>query len=978
MRNAIRYIFGVLILLYGSAAFAQQYTYRHYTVKDGLAQNQVTTLYLDKQGFVWVGTKGGASRFDGMKFKNFTMEDGLTDNYIERFLELNGTLFCLTLKGVSVYQNEKFNIIAKFPKSNLNRIVLSSDSSKAYVSFGNKILMTNGKTHEIIYTHDTKDDIYNLVLDPGSNNLIFSVEKKLFCLEPGKKPQIIFDNSHYKLFHDNHRVYFIAEVNQTDVDKNGLYKLVGRQAVKIFDNKNSTLGECHFIASKGHIFMYNNNTCWMEIDTAGHVVDRDSLHGRFFWAFICDKEGNYWLGSETGLFRTQSFAFRNYDEKSGMPLYIWSILESTDSAMVFAGFNGDLSVLKDNKISIIPPAAYPLERRNRFYMNGFCSGKGMWMLPTDGGYVLTFDGKKFDRLFFNIADKYPAILCMHEDTAAHRIYLGTNEGLIIYDTDKKTFKVHPTEKHNVLFVEGDKYGRKWICTNKKIYLFEKDSLKELNLRGFPNDAGVISCKRDSRGNMWVAAKNGLFLYNWKEYIKISPENYFFISLYRNRYLIAGNVNGFLYIDLDAFYSYNPDCWKFFDHNNGFSGIECGQNGTCIDSRGNVWIPTSESVVKFMPGRLTKNKVPPFLILYSFEISGRNLMWEMAGDESNDTNQTIQIDYTYRNIRIAFHGVSYSCPEKVLYKTRLLGFNDAWSDSTAENSVVFTNLSYGHYVFEVLACNADGVWTEKPMKVHFVIHAAFWQTEWFITIMSLIFAFVIGIVVYLIMQAKRKKELQQLAIEKELISLQVKTINAQIDPHFVFNAITAIGAEVQVNNVEKAYSYFVKVSNLLRNSLQNNDKILRPLYDEIDFINNYLTLQKFRFGERFDYTVNVSNHVDMKFEIPKMCVQTFVENALKHGLEHKKSLGRLKIEITMDNRYLVAEITDDGVGREKAGKLNIKSTGIGLKTLKKFFDIYNSYNTENAGFEITDLFDKMGEAAGTTVKLTIPLSYKFVI
>ena len=478
--------------------------------------------------------------------------------------------------------------------------------------------------------------------------------------------------------------------------------------------------------------------------------------------------------------------------------------------------------------------------------------------------------------------------------------------------------------------------------------------------------------------MWVAAKNGLFLYNWKEYIKISPENYFFISLYRNRYLIAGNVNGFLYIDLDAFYSYNPDCWKFFDHNNGFSGIECGQNGTCIDSRGNVWIPTSESVVKFMPGRLTKNKVPPFLILYSFEISGRNLMWEMAGDESNDTNQTIQIDYTYRNIRIAFHGVSYSCPEKVLYKTRLLGFNDAWSDSTAENSVVFTNLSYGHYVFEVLACNADGVWTEKPMKVHFVIHAAFWQTEWFITIMSLIFAFVIGIVVYLIMQAKRKKELQQLAIEKELISLRVKTINAQIDPHFVFNAITAIGAEVQVNNVEKAYSYFVKVSNLLRNSLQNNDKILRPLYDEIDFINNYLTLQKFRFGERFDYTVNVSNHVDMKFEIPKMCVQTFVENALKHGLEHKKSLGRLKIEITMDNRYLVAEITDDGVGREKAGKLNIKSTGIGLKTLKKFFDIYNSYNTENAGFEITDLFDKMGEAAGTTVKLTIPLSYKFVI
>ncbi|HPB25158.1 MAG TPA: histidine kinase [Bacteroidales bacterium] len=978
MRNAIRYIFGVLILLYGSAAFAQQYTYRHYTVKDGLAQNQVTTLYLDKQGFVWVGTKGGASRFDGMKFKNFTMEDGLTDNYIERFLELNGTLFCLTLKGVSVYQNEKFNIIAKFPKSNLNRIVLSSDSSKAYVSFGNKILMTNGKTHEIIYTHDTKDDIYNLVLDPGSNNLIFSVEKKLFCLEPGKKPQIIFDNSHYKLFHDNHRVYFIAEVNQTDVDKNGLYKLVGRQAVKIFDNKNSTLGECHFIASKGHIFMYNNNTAWIEIDTVGHIVDRDSLYNRFFYAFLCDKEGNYWLGSETGIFCTQSFAFRNYGEKSGVPPYIWSILENPDSSIVFVGYNGELCTLKNNKISVIPRTAYPFSRGDFFYMNGLCTSRGVWMLPTGNGYVMTYDGKRFEKITLNVKDDFPAILAVHEDTADQRMYFGTTIGLIVYDLNKKTYTVHPTGGNNVLFIESDKYHRKWVCTNAKVYLFEKDSIREMNYPGFKNEAGVVSCKRDSRGNMWVAGKTGLYLYTWKNYIKIVPEEYYFISLFRNRNIIAGNVNGFLYIDLDAFYSYNPDCCEFFDRNDGFIGIECGQNGTCIDRQGNVWIPTSESVVKFMPGRLTKNRVPPFLILYSFEISGRNLKWELAGDEFYDKNQPIGINHGFNNIRISYRGVSYSCPEEVVYKTRLSGYNEAWSEPSTDNSVVYTNLSHGNYVLEIMACNADGVWTEKPMKVHFVIHAAFWQTEWFITIISLIFAFVIGIVVYLIIRAKRKKELQQLAIEKELISLQVKTINAQIDPHFVFNAITAIGAEVQVNNVEKAYSYFVKVSNLLRNSLQNNDKILRPLYDEIDFINNYLTLQKFRFGERFDYTVNVSDHVDMKFEIPKMCVQTFVENALKHGLEHKKSLGRLKIEITMDNRYLVAEITDDGVGREKAGKLNIKSTGIGLKTLKKFFDIYNSYNTENAGFEITDLFDKMGEAAGTTVKLTIPLSYKFVI
>ncbi|HQI69563.1 MAG TPA: histidine kinase [Bacteroidales bacterium] len=967
-----------MILLCSHAAFAQHYSYRHYTVQDGLAQNQVTVLYLDRQGFVWVGTKGGASRFDGVNFKNFTMDDGLSDNFVLGFVETRNELYCYSGKGVSVLRDGKFTVIAKFPKKDLHRIVLSADSTRAYVSYGKKILMTDGKNTEIIYTHDSREEIMRLDVEPGTDKVFFTVNHQVYLLDHGKRTRIKIGESWIKLFKDNHHIYLIQEQNMDDVDNLGVYKLANGQPVKIYHTTRPTMADGYYICKNGHLLFFTNFSSWVEIDTAGRVIDSDSLYNKVFTSFVCDKEGNYWMGSETGLFCTQSFAFRNFAEKSGVPPYIWSILENPDSSIVFVGYNGELCTLKNNKISVIPRTAYPFSRGDFFYMNGLCTSRGVWMLPTGNGFVMTYDGKKFDKIILNVKDDHPAILAVHEDTAEQRMYFGTTKGLIVYDLNKKTYTVHPTGGHNVLFIESDKYQRKWICTNAKIYLFEKDSIREMDYPGFKNEIGVVSCKRDSRGNMWVSSKTGLYLYTWKNYIKIADGEYFFISLYNNRYIIAGNVNGFLYIDLDAFYSYNPDCCKFFDRNNGFAGIECGQNGTCIDRQGNVWIPTSESVVKFMPGRLAKNKVPPALILYSFEISGRNLVWEMAGDELYDDDQAIQIDYTFRNIRITYRGVSYSCPEKVLYKTRLLGFNDTWSAPTAENSVVFTNLSYGHYVFEVMACNADGVWTEKPMKVHFVIKAAFWQTEWFITIMSLILAFVIGIVIYLIMRAKRKKELQQLAIEKELISLQVKTINAQMDPHFVFNAITAIGAEVQENNVEKAYTYFVKVSNLLRTSLQNNEKILRPLYDEIDFINNYLTLQKFRFGEHFDYTVNVSDNIDMRFEIPKMCIQTFVENALKHGLEHKKSHGRLKVEITMDNRYLVAEITDDGVGREKAGQLNTKSTGVGLKTLKKFFDIYNSYNTENACFEITDLFDKMGEAAGTTVKLTIPLSYKFVV
>ncbi|HNX07632.1 MAG TPA: histidine kinase [Bacteroidales bacterium] len=978
MQNILRPVFFVLILLFGPALFAQHYSYRHFTVQEGLAQNQVTTLFLDRQGFVWVGTKGGASRFDGKSFKKYTMDDGLSDNHVESFLETRDALYCYSRKGVSVLRDGKFSVIAKFPKKDLHRIVLSADSTRAYVSYGNKIMMTDGINTAIIYTHDSLGEIMQLEVEPGTDKVFFAVNHQVYLLDHGKRTRIKIGESWIRLFKDNHHIYFIQEQNMDDVDNFGVYKLANGQPVKIYHTTRPTIGDGHYIAQNGHLFVFTGFSSWIEIDTTGCLIDSDSIYNRVFTSFVCDKEGNYWMGSETGLFCTQSFAFRNFGEKSGVPPYIWSILENPDSSIVFVGYNGELCTLKNNKISVIPRTAYPFSRGDFFYMNGLCTSRGVWMLPTGNGYVMTYDGKRFEKITLNVKDDYPAILAVHEDTADQRMYFGTTIGLIVYDLNKKTYTVHPTGGNNVLFIESDKYHRKWICTNAKVYLFEKDSIREMNYPGFKNEAGVVSCKRDSRGNMWVAGKTGLYLYTWKNYIKIVPEEYYFISLFRNRNIIAGNVNGFLYIDLDAFYSYNPDCCEFFDRNDGFIGIECGQNGTCIDRQGNVWIPTSESVVKFMPDRLTKNKFPPVLYLQSFEISGRNLNWELAGDEFYDKNQPIGINHKFNNIRISYCGVSYSCPEEVVYKTRLSGYNEAWSEPSTDNSVVYTNLSHGNYVLEIMACNADGVWTEKPLKVDFIIHAAFWQTGWFIAIMSSIFIYIIGGVVYLIMQAKRKKEIKQLAIEKELISLQVKTINAQMDPHFVFNAITAIGVEVQENNVEKAYSYFVKVSNLLRNSLQNNDKILRPLYDEIDFINNYLILQKFRFGERFDYTVSVSDKTNLSFEIPKMCIQTFVENAMKHGLEHKKSPGRLKVDIAMDHRNLVAEITDDGVGREKAGELNTKSTGFGLKTLKKFFDIYNTYNTEKAGFEITDLYDTAGKARGTSIKLIIPLNYKFLV
>ncbi len=979
MPNKLKHIFCVLAMLFvATYTCAQQYSYKHYTILDGLVQNQITTLYQDRQGYIWVGTKGGASRFDGLHFKNYTADDGLPTGLVQGFLELHNELYCYTANGISVLRNGRFELIYTLPKPQLENIKLNSDSTKAYIVLHYEILQANKIGIHSIYTFHEKTLIGNFCIDPETEKLIFSNSESIFSLDKKNALKTIYNSYCGRIININRHVYFVLENVNSKNNLNGIYKLMNEKPTKVFNGYPKPMFGSITLNRNGNIVCFLDNSSWAEIDTNGKVLDQDSLPNIIITEFICDREGNYWFGTETGLYCLQSFAFRNYGEKSGIPSYVWSIMEAHDSAMVFAGFGGGLGVLKKNKVTIIPKAKYMMFNDDKFYMDGMCNSRGDGFLPMEKGHILIYDGKKFVNLILKFSGEYSVTLCTYEDIAEHLMYFGGTNGLFIYNIVDKSQKNYATEGHNVLYVEADKFNRKWICTNAKIYLFEHDSLKEMHLPGMENKSAVVSCKRDPRGNMWLACKSGLYLYNWKHYIKFSGGQYSFISLYQNRYLIAGAITGFLYIDLDTFYAMKPDCFRFFDRYNGFTGIECGQNGTCTDSKGNVWIPTSESVVKFMPYRLKKNTLAPTLNVYSFEISGNDLKWDNIFDEYSETGKTIKLTYDKHNIRITYQGISLSCPEKVNYKTRLVGYDNTWSEPNNEKTAVYTNLSPGRYTFEILACNADGVWTEKPLQVNFVIMPAFWQTWWFILLAVLVFTFDVVAIVYFIMRARRKKEQKQRAIEKELVSMQIKTINAQIDPHFVFNAITAIGAEVQENNAERAYSYFVKVSNLLRNSLKNNEKMIRPLSDEIDFVNNYLVLQKFRFGERFEYVVNVSEDTDLKFEIPKMCIQTFVENAMKHGLEHKKAGGLLQVNINTQNKLLIAEIIDNGIGRIQAEKFNLKSTGVGLNTLRQFFKIFNSYNSEKAGFYIEDLFNESGEASGTKVILSIPLSYKFIV
>jgi two-component system LytT family sensor kinase len=214
--------------------------------------------------------------------------------------------------------------------------------------------------------------------------------------------------------------------------------------------------------------------------------------------------------------------------------------------------------------------------------------------------------------------------------------------------------------------------------------------------------------------------------------------------------------------------------------------------------------------------------------------------------------------------------------------------------------------------------------------------------------------------------------QKREIEKINLELEKRMLRAQINPHFLFNALSSIQHFITDNDKVSALRYLSKFSKLLRQTLEQSGNATVLLNDEITFLQNYLELEALRFDHAFTFSLEVAPDVDVhNTELPILLVQPYVENAILHGLSHHKSGGHLSITFTKKNDHTVCTIRDNGIGRrasEALKKVHHPSRGMAIteRRIALLFD-----NTP-VPVQITDLYDeKTGEAAGTEV--VVPLA-----
>lgn len=237
---------------------------------------------------------------------------------------------------------------------------------------------------------------------------------------------------------------------------------------------------------------------------------------------------------------------------------------------------------------------------------------------------------------------------------------------------------------------------------------------------------------------------------------------------------------------------------------------------------------------------------------------------------------------------------------------------------------------------------------------------------YLIIYLLVFGFV-RLVQYLQkIQLQKKEELR-----KKLAELQLNTLHNQMDSHFTFNVLNTIGAAIIQEQKEVAYNLLGRFSRLVRSTLSDSEMVSRPLTDELEFVENFIEIQKNRFKNLFDCHIHIDPGVDMHRLIPKGCIYTHVENAIKHAFTPKVSGGLLEIHILKAGEHLEIIIRDNGVGRAEALKNNTLSTKQGIKIMQQYYDILIRENKEPITETISDLYSDDGKPAGTQVVIRIP-------
>lgn len=402
--------------------------------------------------------------------------------------------------------------------------------------------------------------------------------------------------------------------------------------------------------------------------------------------------------------------------------------------------------------------------------------------------------------------------------------------------------------------------------------------------------------------------------------------------------------------------------KVFNQNAGLVTREA--NGLIADSQ-YLYVGTNEGLTRIDLASPHTDSTAPHLYLDQVYVNGRPIP---QGDMQT-------LDYNQNEVEFHFTALSYKSFGNIQYTYQLTGADRA-PEHTLSRSVRYSSLSPGTYAFELTATDTRGTSTTLSNPISFTIHPPWWRTRlfYFLCIVSLLAS--VASIYFIRVRRIRRQAARETAINKRFAKLELQALQSQMNPHFVFNSMSAIQHFIQSRETMLADDYLARFGQLMRLFLESSKKRYITLSEEIEILSLYINLEQARFNGKFSHQLIIDERIDLYSTlIPSVLLQPFVENAINHGLFHKPGPGSLIIAFEPFGEGVRCTIEDDGIGREKAMEIRLRSNknykSRAMQMIEERLEALRQFEGYGITFQITDLMGRTGESRGTRVVIEIP-------
>ncbi|MCP4151848.1 MAG: response regulator [bacterium] len=727
---------------------------------NGLTNSVVRAFCEDKQGRIWIGTDGNGlfSIKDG-QVTHFTQKEGLADNRIRALCsDSKGDLWVGTLNSLSRFREGRFKTYTTANGLADNVVYAIHEDRKGRLWIGTKEglnCMDAGAIHTFTKKHGLNDNYVKSLLEDRDHNLWIGTNKGVHRLKEGDYKHFRRNCTHIL---DQYIIWALHE------DKEGsLWIGTGISGLhRIREGRLTTYSRREGLAHDyvKCILPGPGNSLW--IGTSGglnYVKERVGVPEHFetflpgitIHSLCRDRLGNLWIGTARTL---------KYLKIPSTPEPLEPHVKQPPQ------LTGERLLQKRNPAGNRISASITNIWTSGYIIRSICEDRehNLWVGTSKGvtrlkdGRPLTFqDSEKLNNT------RVSAILQDREG----RIWFGTRSGLHYYkDNRLTTYTQTDGLCHNwIKSLYEDDSGALWIGTAGGISRIKKGAITSITSRQGLFDDNICHVLEDDNGYLWVSCNKGIF-----RMIRQLTE----ACLEGRRRSIRCN---------------------YYNQADGMKSRDCSggdQPAGCKSSDGNLWFPTIGGAVEVDPRKLTRKAPPPLVKIERLLADHKPLPLYPLNNNNN-----IIIPPGTKRLEIHYTALSLRIPDRVLFKTKLSGYDPNWSDSIKKRSVDYTNLSSGTFTFQVTACNSDGVWNKTGASVKFHSKSTFIQTPWF----YLLCGFLLSTLLLLghrlhIGKLKKNENKLRTMVDERTSALQERNNELLA----IEKAIRAINREIRMDNV----------------------------------------------------------------------------------------------------------------------------------------------------------------------------------